>query len=62
MPTKSMSRQFRDLARVMIKQAKHLRDAGLLSEARDLARRAVAFDGLGWSMREPLPALVRARR
>ncbi len=62
MPKKSMSRQFRDLARAMIKQAKLLRDAGLPTEAKEMARRAAAFDGLGWSMKEPVPVRAPASR
>ncbi len=62
MPKKSMSRQFRDLARAMIKQAKLLRDAGLATEAKEMARRAVAFDGLGWSMKDLEPACAPATR
>ena len=50
--------QFLDLARLMVKQARLLRDEGLTSRAGELARRAIAFDRLGWTMMQPVP--VRA--
>lgn len=41
----------RHLARMMIRQSRMLRDEGLVAEARELARRAVALDRLGWTGR-----------
>jgi hypothetical protein len=50
--------QFLDLARLMVKQARLLREEGLTHKARELAQRAIAFDRLGWTMLQPIP--VRA--
>ena len=50
MPNSSPRLMF-DLARMMIKQAKMLRDVGLVREARDLARHAMAVDEAGWNSR-----------
>ncbi len=47
--------QFLDLARLMVKQARLLRDAGLTAGARELASRAIAFDRLGWLLMQPIP-------
>lgn len=56
-------RFFLDLARMMIKQAKILREAGLVQEARELARKAMAIDTAGWQARShglvPVKAVVR---
>lgn len=41
------SRKALDLARMMIKQAKILRGAGFLADARELARRAVEINAVG---------------
>lgn len=55
---------FLDLARMMIKQAKILREAGLVKEAADLARKAMAIDTAGWQARslQPVPIRVAVRR
>jgi len=50
------------LARMMIKQARMLRDAGLVAEARALAKRAIAMDSCGWAARSPQPVPVRIRQ
>lgn len=50
-----------DLARMMIKQAKMLRDAGLVQEARDLAQRAMMLDSCGWASRAPQPVRIPVR-
>lgn len=51
-----------DLARMMIKQAKLLKNAGLMVEARELARRAVALNTLGHSARTLAPVRISHRR
>lgn len=51
-----------DLARAMIKQAKMLRDAGMIADARALARRAMAADTAAWQAAQLQPIPVRARR
>lgn len=47
--------QFLDLARLMVKQARILRDEGFTARARELVTRAIAFDRLGWTMMQPIP-------
>lgn len=58
------SKTLLDLARMMIKQARILRDAGLATEARALAARALAVNADGWAQRSaaPVPVRVKARR
>ncbi|WP_306049726.1 hypothetical protein [Oceaniradius stylonematis] len=53
-----------DLARIMIKQAKLLKGAGLIAEATDLANRAIAINTLGHeSMRMQVqPVRIADRR
>lgn len=51
-----------DLARMMIKQAKLLKKAGLVSEARALAVRAIELNALGHSARRLQPIPVRRDR
>ena len=51
-----------DLARMMIKQAKLLKDAGLVTEARDLAKRAVAINSYGHHAYAPQPVRIDGRR
>lgn len=41
------SNRFRELARMMLQQARLLKSAGLSGEARQLARRAIAFKDYG---------------
>jgi len=54
-----------DMARMMIKQAKLLKGAGLIAEASDLAKRAIAINTLGHEnlrMRaQPVPIADRRR-
>jgi hypothetical protein len=54
--------QFLDLARLMVKQARILRDEGLTARARELVTRAIAFDRLGWTMLQPIPIRVLPNR
>jgi len=56
---RTMADHFRGLARAMIGQARMLKAAGDIDLARELAQRARAFDHLGWSYVEPMPARVR---
>lgn len=51
-----------DLARMMIKQAKLLKNAGLMVEARELARRAMALNALGHNAEELVPVRANQRR
>ncbi len=51
-----------DLARMMIKQAKLLKNAGLMVEARQLARRAIALNTLGHNAGELVPVRAGQRR
>ena len=51
-----------DLARMMIKQAKLLKNAGLMVEARELARRAMALNALGRNAEELVPVRTGQRR
>ncbi|WP_306119369.1 MULTISPECIES: hypothetical protein [unclassified Roseitalea] len=51
-----------DLARMMIKQAKLLKNAGLIAEARELARRAIAINGLGHHAARLEPARIAGPR
>ena len=53
-----------DLARMMIKQAKLLKGAGLVAEARDLAKRAMEMNTLGHAALklEVIPVRVDGRR
>ncbi|MEO0543186.1 MAG: hypothetical protein AAFY99_05145 [Pseudomonadota bacterium] len=52
-----------DLARMMIKQAKLLKAAGLTSEARRLAQRAIEMNTMGHSSERALqPIPVRTNR
>ena len=59
MQTRQNARRLLDLARVMVKQARILRDEGFAARAREVARRAIALDRLGWSLMKPQPAPVR---
>ncbi len=52
-------RLFLDLARMMIKQARILREAGLVKEAGELALKAMAIDTAGWNARSPQPVPIR---
>lgn len=54
--------QFLDLARLMVKQARILRDEGFTTRARELAKRAIAFDRLGWTMMQPIPIRAISNR
>lgn len=62
--TEASPRLLLDLARMMIKQAKILREAGLAEEARNLARKAIMFDAAGWQARtlDPVPVRTETRR
>lgn len=53
-----------DLARMMIKQAKMLKNAGLIADAKNLARRAIDMNSLGHSaMRmQAQPVRINDRR
>ena len=51
-----------DLARMMIKQAKLLKEAGLTSEARRLARRSIEMNSMGHSAARLQPIPVRVNR
>ncbi|MEM0899137.1 MAG: hypothetical protein AAGI92_04210 [Pseudomonadota bacterium] len=51
-----------DLARMMIKQARVLKEAGLFPESRGLARRALAMKSLGHSAKQPALAPLRIVR
>lgn len=55
-----------DLAAMMIKQAKMLKSAGLIAEARGLARRALAFKDMGHTyarlQAKPVPVRITHRR
>ncbi|MEM1376574.1 MAG: hypothetical protein AAGG69_04215 [Pseudomonadota bacterium] len=51
-----------DLARMMIKQAKLLKQAGLTSEARRLARRAIEMNSFGHSAERLQPVMIRTNR
>lgn len=51
-----------DLARAMIKQAKMLRDAGMIADARALARRAIAADAAAWQAARLQPIPIRVGR
>ncbi len=51
-----------DLAAMMIKQAKMLKKAGLVSEARALARRALDWHAFGQVDLRPVPVKVRSNR
>ncbi|GGK49363.1 hypothetical protein [Salinarimonas ramus] len=59
MQTRQKARKLLDLARVMVKQARILRDDGFTARAREVARRAIAIDRLAWTMLRPEPAPVR---
>lgn len=51
-----------DMARMMVKQARMLKSAGLVREARQLARRAIEMNTLGHAqMRQLRPARVCVR-
>lgn len=52
----------RDLARMMIKQARLLKSAGLISEAKQLARRAIAMNAAGHMAPHLQPIPVRVQR
>lgn len=54
--------QFLDLARLMVKQARILRDEGFTARASELVSRAIAFDRLGWTMMQPIPIRVISNR
>lgn len=55
MTTRSNARTLLDLARAMVKQARMLRDEGFGTRAREVARRAIALDRLGWALMQPQP-------
>ncbi|WP_029031913.1 hypothetical protein [Salinarimonas rosea] len=59
MQTRQKARRLLDLARVMVKQARILRDEGFTGRAAEVARRAIALDRLGWTLMRPQPAPVR---
>lgn len=59
MQTRKTARGLLDLARVMVKQARILRDDGFSARAQEVARRAIALDRLGWTLLRPEPAPVR---
>lgn len=59
---RGQAQQFLDLARLMVKQARVLRQQGLTAKARELVGRAIAFDRLGWAMMQPAPVRVSATR
>ncbi|MGP9819832.1 hypothetical protein ACTZWW_07435 [Salinarimonas sp. NSM] len=59
MQTRQKARRLLDLARVMVKQARILRDEGFTARATEVARRAIALDRLGWTLMRPQPAPVR---
>lgn len=59
MHSRNKARELRDLARAMARQARMLRDDGLVARAREVARRAIALDRLAWLMVRPQPAPVR---
>lgn len=54
--------RFRELARMMIHQARMLKSAGLAGEARQLARRAIALKDYGSTPMALQPVSVRSRR
>lgn len=56
------SNKLLELARMMMKQARILRDAGLPSEAEALARRALSLKADGWAQRVPVPVRINGRR
>ena len=51
-----------DMARMLIRQARLLKDAGLVAEARELARRAIAFNTLGHAAARPARVRIDRRR
>ena len=59
---KRQATQFLDLARLMVKQARILRDEGFTARASELVKRAIAFDRLGWTMMQPVPIRVISSR
>ncbi len=60
--TKNQSNVLIDLSRMMIKQARMLRDAGLVADAKALAQRAIMLDSCGWAARSLEPVRVPVRR
>ena len=58
----SRSNTIRDLARMMIKQARLLKSAGLINEAKALARRAIALNHAGHTTDRMQPIAVRSKR
>jgi hypothetical protein len=50
-----------DLARMMVKQARMLKNAGLVREARDLARRAIELNSFGHMQMKLQPVRVNRR-
>ena len=50
-----------ELARMMIKQAKMLKKAGLIDEARELARRATDWHAFGHTAARPVPVRIGRR-
>lgn len=58
---RNKARELRDLARAMARQARMLRDDGFIARAREVARRAIALDRLGWMLLRPQPAPVAVR-
>ncbi|MGJ3264992.1 MAG: hypothetical protein ACFE0R_17335 [Salinarimonas sp.] len=59
MQTRQKARRLLDLARVMVKQARILRDEGFTARAAELVRRAIALDRQGWTLMRPQPSPVR---
>ena len=51
-----------DLARMMIRQARMLKKAGLAAEARALARRALDWHAMGHMAARPVPVRIHDRR
>ncbi|MCG6122453.1 MAG: hypothetical protein MEP57_07070 [Microvirga sp.] len=55
---RGQAQEFLALARLMVKQARLLKQDGLPNRARELVERAVAFDRLAWAMMRPVPVRV----
>jgi hypothetical protein len=51
-----------DLARLMIKQAKFLKNQGLMVEARSIARRAIELNHYGHASLRAVPVPISRRR
>lgn len=59
MQTRQKAHKLLDLARVMVKQARILRDEGFTARAAEVARRAIALDREAWTLLRPQPAPIR---